>query len=81
MCEKRDWENDRYTRTAMARAAALVQQATDLITDDETGADIHYTLCNFRTVARQYPHTRKGELVRGSCDHLVDYHAERERRR
>lgn len=81
VCEKRDWENDRYTRAALARAEALVRQATDLITDDETGADIHYTLCNFRTVARRYPHTQKGKLVRGHCDHLADYHAEKVGRR
>lgn len=81
VCEKRDWENDRYTRAALARAEALVRQATDLITDDETGADIHYTLCNFRTVARRYPHTQKGKLVRGHCDHLADYHTEKVGRR
>lgn len=81
VCEKRDWENDEYTKAAMKRVKELADLACEIVTNDETGADIQYMLCNFRTVAQKYPNTAKGELVRGKCDNLYDYHAESRRSR
>ena len=75
VCEKRDWENDEYTVAARQKAVELSQLACDIATDDETAANIHYALLNFKTVAKKYPNTIKGQLVRGQCDNLVDYQA------
>ena len=59
----------------------IINDACSIITDDEVGAEIQYTLCNFRTVAMQYPHTKMGQLVKGECDNLYDHHAEKRQRR
>lgn len=81
VCEKRDWENDEDTKTAIGKVKELINLACDIVTDDETGANIQYMLCNFKTVARNYPNTEKGQLVRGKCDNLYDHHAESYRSR
>lgn len=81
VCEKRDWENDEDTKTAIGKVKELINLACDIVTDDETGANIQYMLCNFKTVARNYPNTDKGQLVRGKCDNLYDHHAESYRSR
>lgn len=81
VCEKRDWENDEYTKAAMKRVKELADLACEIVTDDETAANLQYMLCNYRTVAKKYPNTAKGELVRGKCDNLYDYHAESHRSR
>lgn len=81
VCMKRDWDNDCYTKAAMRRVKELVTAACDLVTDEETAANIQYMLCNFKTVAYKYPNTEKGCLVRGKCDNLNDYHAESYRTR
>ena len=81
VCEKRDWENDGNTKAAMKKAKELINLACDIVTDDETGANIQYMLCNFKTVVYKYPNTEKGRLVRGKCDNLYDYHAESYRSR
>lgn len=81
VCEKRDWENDEHTKAAMKRVKELADLACEIVTNDETGADIQYMLCNFRTVAQKYPNTAKGRLVKGKCDNLYDYHAESHRSR
>lgn len=81
VCEKRDWENDEHTKAAMKRVKELADLACEIVTNDETGADIQYMLCNFRTVAKKYPNTAKGRLVKGKCDNLYDYHAESHRSR
>lgn len=81
VCEKRDWENDGHTKAAMKRAKELIHLACDIVTDDETGANIQYLLCNFRTVVYKYPNTEKGQLLRGKCDNLYDHHAESYRSR
>ena len=75
VCDKRDWENDHYTQAAIARANKMVDDVCKMTTDDEVAASIHYELCNFKTIARQYSNTKIGQLVRGSCDNLDDYHA------
>lgn len=77
VCPKRDWEHDPYTRAARRKVESTINEAVALITDDETRADIEYELCNFSTVAHRYPNTEKGRLVRGRCDNLADYHADR----
>jgi hypothetical protein len=53
----------------------MIASASSMATDDEVAAEIQYQLCNFKTVAEKYPNTHKGELVRGKCDKLYDYHA------
>lgn len=79
VCDKRDWQNDSYTRAAKRRSKDIIALALEIITDGEYGANIQYDRCNYKTVANKYPITIKGELVRGSCDHLIDYHAENKR--
>lgn len=74
VCEKRDWKNEAPAIAARRRVEELVQEACDIATCDEVAANIQYALCNYKTVATRYPNTTKGELVRGSCDHLADYH-------
>ena len=73
--EKRDWENDRYTKSATNKAKQMITSACSIATDAEVLAEINYELCNFKTVAEKYPNTQRGELVRGKCDKLYDYHA------
>lgn len=75
VCEKRDWENDDNTKAAIRKANELIELACDIVTDDEIAANIQYMLCNFKTVALNYPNTEKGRLVRGKCDNLYDHHA------
>lgn len=79
--EKRDWENDKYTTAAKQKAQQYAELACQIATDKEVAANIHYELCNFKTVAEKYPNTEKGTLVRGKCDKLIDYHAERHQTR
>lgn len=76
-CDKRDWESDKITLKATKRAEKMCTEACQMVTDPEVGANLNYLLCNFRTVAERYPDTEKGKLVRGECDRLIDYHAER----
>ena len=76
VCEKRDWERDKYTITARKEVEDLIETACKMFTDDEMAAETNYMLCNFKTVAEKYPDTEKGILVRGKCDNLYDYHAE-----
>ena len=75
--EKRDWEKDQYTKSALNKAQQMIASACATATDNEVAAEIQYQLCNFKTVAEMYPNTAKGELVRGKCDKLYDYHTER----
>jgi hypothetical protein len=73
VCEKRDWENDKHTLLALEKAEKTLKRAFEIVTDDETAANIHYELCHYLTVARMYPNTQKGTLVKGKCDNLCDY--------
>ena len=77
VCDKRDWENDHYTKAAIARADKMVDAVCKMAIDDEVAASIQYELCNFKTIARKYPDTHYGILVKGACDNLKDYHAEK----
>lgn len=77
VCPKRDWEHDPHTRAARRKVEKTINEAIALVTDDELGAEIQYELCNFSTTAHRYPDTEKGKLVRGRCDNLADYHADR----
>ena len=77
VCEKRDWENDKYTKAAIDRSKKMMATACNMATDEEVAANINYELCNFKTIADKYPNTEKGALVRGKCDKLHDYHVER----
>ncbi len=76
---KREWESDKYTTTAKKKAQQYAELACQTATDKEVAANIQYELCNFKTVAEKYPNTEKGTLVRGKCDKLIDYHAEKHR--
>lgn len=73
VCEKRQWESDCFTTAALRRSDRMVREALDIVTDPSLAAEMQYTLCNFATVARLYPNTPYGQLVRGSCDNLKDY--------
>jgi hypothetical protein len=73
VCEKRDWENDRYTQAARDRVKKLYQEACDTATDDEVAAEINYALHRYKTVATKYPKTTKGQLVLARCDNLCDH--------
>lgn len=79
VCIKREWENDQYTKAATDEATKLFKLAIETATDTELKAEMEYALCNFRTVAEKYPNTIKGQLVRGACDKLSDYHIENNR--
>ena len=81
VCEKRDWEVGVHAQRSMERATQMVNEACALFTDDELAANIHYKLCNFKTIAEKYPNTAKGQVVRGECDKLIDYHAHTKRER
>ncbi len=76
VCEKRDWETGKHATFAKKKVEELLTQATQMITDDEVGAEIQYAFHNYKTVAEKYPNTKKGTLVRGACDNLYDHHAE-----
>lgn len=75
VCKKRFWEYDAITMAAINRSQQMAQLACDIATDKEVAANIHYALCNFKTVAEKYPDTTKGKLVIGKCDKLIDYYA------
>lgn len=77
MNEKRNWEVDAYTTAAIKKAQYYAELACKTATNEEVAANIQYELCNFKTVAESYPNTTKGKLVRGKCDKLIDYHAEK----
>jgi hypothetical protein len=73
VCEKRDWTTEELAHAAREKVEHLLQSAFGLFTDDEVAAEMHYALCNFRTVATKFPDTEMGELVRGKCDCLYDH--------
>ena len=73
VCEKRNWETDEYTLRAKKKSEEILKLAPQMCTDDETAANIHYSLHHYLTVAQNYPHTEKAALVRGKCDNLCDY--------
>jgi hypothetical protein len=79
VCEKRDWINDKFTLAANKKVTSLVAQADQIATDKELAAEIQYMFCNYKTIARKYPNTQRGRLVRGQCDNLYDHHAESKR--
>ena len=70
----RDWENEDYTLAVIKKAQNLIDEACAMVTDDEIAAQMHYELCNFKTVAENYPNTRRGKYVKGKCDNLRDYY-------
>ena len=76
VCDKRDWAKEPHAIAAKERAHQLMDLACS-IASDEDAAEIQYQFCNFKTVAEKYPNTRKGQLVRGECDNLLDYHADK----
>ena len=76
-CHKRDWEGEAHTKAVMKRADELIDLACRTATDDVTRAEIQYALCNFKTVAEQYPNTSLAQRVRSGCDLLYDHHADR----
>lgn len=59
------------------QAAKIIAEAEATASDREIKAAIQYELCNFKHVAICYPDTELGKIVRGQCDKLIDYHAER----
>lgn len=72
-----DWENGALTQQATRQVERLFSKALNDFIDDEHAAQAQLLFCNFETVCEQYPETLAAEIVRGRCDQLVDYHAER----
>lgn len=74
----KDWTEEPLTEKAYSKVSQLIGKACQIATDQEVAASIQYQMCNFRTVAKMYPDTPQGRLIKGSCDNLRDYHAERQ---
>ena len=74
----KDWdcEGNSLKQAALARSRKIIDEALQMVTDDEVAAALQYNMCNFKTVAKKYPDTEYGRLVKGACDNLKDYHAE-----
>lgn len=72
---KREWHDDVYTRASKIMTKNVIDYACS-IASDEVAAEIQYIMCNYKTVATQYPNTATAARVRGHCDNLKDYHAE-----
>ena len=72
-----DWEDDALTQQAMERADKLFSTALKSFTDDEYAAQAQLLFCNYKTVNDRYPETLAGRTVKGHCDRVKDYHAER----
>ena len=72
-----DWEDDALTQQAMERADKLFSTALKSFTDDEYAARAQLLFCNYKTVNDRYPETLAGRTVKGHCDRVKDYHAER----
>ena len=67
---------ERYAPLARKKIEEIVSKAMGMVSDYNVASELNYQLCNFKTVAEEYPETEKGRLVRGECDKLIDYHAE-----
>ena len=72
-----DWTENDLTHQAEKRVERLFSQAMNAFTDDEYAAQAQMLFCNYKTIAERYPETLAADIVRGHCDQLVDYHAER----
>lgn len=77
VCDKRDWEQEQLTLRARSRSSQMINQAIALTNDQEYIAELLYQFGNFKTIATKYPNTQIGKKVRGKCDKLIDYHAEK----
>ena len=67
---------ERYAPLARKKIEEIVSKAMGMVLDYNVASELNYQLCNFKTVAEEYSNSEKGELVRGECDKLIDYHAE-----
>lgn len=65
--------NDKQRDKAFARYGDVVRAAIDTAEDSELKAEFMYRFGMLKSVAELYPYTDKGQLVRGECDHWVDY--------
>lgn len=59
---------------ALKKAEELFDLAIKTAQSPELKAEMLYELCNYKTIAKKFPDTQKGRLVRGKCDRLIDYH-------
>lgn len=66
---QRLWDEEEYTKTAIARANRMAKEALPYITDTA----LLYALNQHKTLAERHPDSPEGILVRGSCDKLYDY--------
>ena len=71
--------NTSCAQEAMERVGRLFEEAFASFTDNEYAAQAHLLFSNFKTVKEQYPETVAAERVRGRCDKITDYHAEKKR--
>jgi hypothetical protein len=68
------FSNESQRDDALKKAEELFNQAITTAQSPELKADMLYELCNYKTIAKKYPDTQKGRLVKGKCDRLIDYH-------
>ena len=65
--------NSSWARKAYTKADRLVVRALREFKSPELAAQAHLKLKDFKTVVRDYPHTRAARLVRQQCDRYYDY--------
>lgn len=65
--------NSSWARKAYTKADRLVVRALREFKSPELAAQAHLKLKNFKTVVRDYPHTRAARLVHQQCDRYYDY--------
>lgn len=71
------WYRNPEKAAADKRVAELIATACQITHDREYAAEVQYMFSNFREVATRYHDTKMGQVVRGKCDRLIDYHGER----
>ena len=59
-----------------AIASSLIREGMETMPDPDYAARMFYAMCNFKTVAENYPDTDAAKLVRTWCDTWEDYHRE-----
>ena len=74
--EEDDVHNE-FTHEAIEYTEKIFSEALGIITNDEYAAQAQLTFCNFKTVRDRYPETLAGYFVKGRCDKVRDYHAEK----
>ncbi len=77
MAECNEQYNINATNAALNRSEQLIEDVLHSAADNDFKAQMQYELCNFKTVATQYPDTHFGRIIHRSCDNLRDYFVKR----